>query len=454
MLLSSEAGAGSAVRGLFFPLLTVVPAGIWALFNVAFPSLYGAWFSVAFFILYLLIYVRRDFSFVLLTCFVSYYYFALVLGAVSAESGIYMLEIKQQGQPNGAAALVLFFYFLFMEVMCVSWRLFTALLKGFEFPSLSVQGEKIFGVLLCVTVLFVCVGLVYFYSSPIIMGIERSTFKAAHAPSWFAGVYSIFLQSFSVVALLWCFSRGGRKFYTLLVFFYFVFMFFVFGEKFSGMVLLLFTLMAIWGGQDRKLSLGLLVGLLIFALVLFFLVYYAYFSIGRDPVEFILARYALQGQLIWSVVADPHLGFFKMDDVGCLVGKCFDGYSLIDIVSRRYLPDDVYSAYQAGGNKLSGFSPAAHILAFGIVVSVMLCVFSSVIYGAVLAFWVAAVRSRNLLVSVVAYKLLFSLGYLYLVDAMPVLYGAAFWGALYIFLALLVLALISSRQRLADQPKG
>ncbi|WP_131199171.1 DUF6418 domain-containing protein [Phytopseudomonas dryadis] len=454
MLLSSEARTNSVFQWLFFPLFTVVLAGVWALVNVAFPSLYGAWFSAAFFVLYVLVYVRKSFSFVLLTCFVSYYYFALVLGAVSAESGIYMLEIKEQGQPNGAAALVLFFYTLFIGSVYLSWRFFSVVLNDFNFPSVSLRFERLLGCVGCVIVLLICMYLIYLYSSPVLMGIERSTFSAFYAPSWFSSIYSVFLQSFSVVILLWYFSSGGRKLYSVFVGVYFLFMFLVFGQKFSGMVLLLFAVLAVLGVEKRKLNFKFLMSLFGFGVLLFFLVCYAYISIGRDPLEFILARYALQGQLIWSVVSDPYLDFFSVNDLGCLIGDCSGYGSLINLVSARYLPVDVYQAYQAGGNKLSGFSPAAHVLAFGLPVSIVLCVLSAALYGAITAFWAAAVRSQNLLVSVLAYKLMFSIGYIYLVEAMPVLYGAAFWGTLYIFWALLVLALICSRQRMAIQPKG
>lgn len=437
-----------------FPLLTIYFAGAWVLANLSFPSVYSAWFSVVLFLSYLLFYLRKNFPFVLITCFVSYYYFALVLGAVSAESGVYMLEIKEQGQPNGSASLVLFFYIVFLEVMYLSWQYFTAVLKRFEFPSVSVKGERFFGGWLCIIILAVCIYLIYSYSSPVLMGIERSTFSANYAPSWFSSMYSVFLQSFSIMALLWCFDSRRRKIYSIAVACYFLFMFIVFGQKFSGMILLLFTVLAILGAQGRSLSFRLFICLFCFGLVLFSLVCYAYISIGRNPLEFILARYALQGQLIWSVVSDPYVNFLRVNDLGCLVGKCSGYGSLIDLISERYLPADVYQAYHAGGNKLSGFSPAAHILAFGFPISIMLCVFFSAISGAISAFWVAAVQSRNLLVSVLAYKLMFSVAYIYLVEAMPVLRGAAFWGSGYIFLILLMLALIHAGKRVAISRKG
>lgn len=410
-------------------LSTVILLGaFWAIFNLMLPSVYGAWLSVAFFTIYMLVNIVVNRSFFLLIVFAWYYFLFLILGTASVESGVYMLEIAEWGSPNGSTALVLFFCILFINCLRASWHFFSLQFERTYIPSFNVKLERTFGVLVCFIIILFCCFLIYRYSSPILLGIERSTFKAHFAPSWYTGLYSVFWQSFIIITLLWFFTDGIKKgVFSLFVLIYFSIMFLVFGEKFTGLILLLFSLLAVYGAQGRSFNLWAIITLASCGLIIFSLVFYSYFLIGREPLEFILLRVALQGQLIWSLVSDPSIDLVHSVDWGCIVGSCTGGESLADAISKKYLPTDQYFHYLEAGNALSGFMPATHIFAFGLPTALVLCILFATIYGAAAAFFATAVRSRNLFMSVLAYKLFFSVGMIYFTRPGAILQSAIFW---------------------------
>src|SRR5690606_12287450 len=167
-------------------------------------------------------------------------------------------------------------------------------------------------------------------------------------------------------------------------------------KKFSGMVWLIAYVLIVWGSYGAKFNkkMVFLGGIVVALLVV--LVSSSYMFLGRDPYEFILLRLAMQGQLLWSVLAEEEIRLVDYEYIDCFFGLCYGASSGLDFLSERYLPVDLYRFYSDNGSVLSGSNPALAILSFGVMPSLLINIIFALVLGFLSAVLVKSIRSKNI----------------------------------------------------------
>lgn len=345
-----------------------------------------------------------------------YYYLALLTGSVLAETGAIMIEINQTGSLNGSTLLAILTLLVFVHVSRFFFSLTLKKIQNSPFPSFDRKIETSLSLLFAVISLLLSAYHLFKFGSPIILGLERSTFFSNIGERWGEQLYTAALHTFPFCAALYVIAERKALKITSAVFIalYFFTVVFVFGHKASALILLLSILLVFYGATDGRLTTKLTITLLTFGFSILTLVYIHYSFLNRNPIEFISTRLALQAQLLWSVVEDPSLSLISANFLHCLTG-CREADSLNDLITQRYLPAYLYDFYRETKTSLSGFHPATQIAAFGALAFFFLHSMIAALTGAGLAILCKLIHEKSALISAILFKLYFAIYYFHFV---------------------------------------
>ena len=327
-----------------------------------------------------------------------------------------MLEAGKHGSPNGAALAVATFFIICLESGRLSYYRVKTFAEKLVCPKFPRSFEMLVAFFILASTLLLCAYVLYQYSGPMLLGIERVEYLSFVVPSWVAVVKSLSLQSFfiCVMAYLMLKHSFAKKIFGLGSVSVLACLIIVFGEKFSALNLcLMFFFMALAGASpDIKFSRKFWVLCALGFVGVLSLVVYSYISIGRD-FRFVFTRIVLQAQVIWSVMEAPLNIEFWWRDGGCFFG-C-EGFSTgAQYLDYLVLPDALYELYQRSGTSLSGYFPAVLIQQYGFFFALIVAVVGSCLLASVQAFLVIAIRQGALLFSFVLFKIYYMiLAFLY-----------------------------------------
>jgi len=374
--------------------------GDWANWNHAVGGLALVW------------YVRRyykDQRDVVLTGFEQIYAsLALLLSAAIVSTGVFMFEVAQFGTQNGIFWVVVGFFIPGFEASGIGYRFADRVTFRPHVQRFPHRFEQRLILAITFVTLLLCAYVLVRYRGPTLLGIDRATFWRTIAPSYLSFIPTLVIQSFFFAAyyFLWMRRRGAStRLPVAILVAYILATVLVLGQKFSAFTVYMNTWFVLLPGilPDFRIKAR---HLLIFAGVLVLLavsVVVSYVLMGREAA-FVLARVALQAQVLWSVFDDTrHLGLWP-DDWTCFF-QCGQFDNGKDFISYAYLPHKLYSWYADGGTELSGWMPALPILTMGLVAALLLHVMLSFVLGFIQKKVVAAIARENMAYAFLLFKL-------------------------------------------------
>lgn len=339
--------------------------------------------------------------------------FAALSGFFVELFNLYMFEIVEWGKLSGASALTTALMVLFLAGACVSCR---ALFRG----NWSVARFK-YADDLCLKILIVVafvlplylLGVIYFYGSPLFMGVDRFTYWSEVAPPGVSKV-RYFLVFMSFVLGYAQFSGKLNRVLVLLWLFISLLALVLNGEKLSGFIVLLYFYiipyfaMGAHNFSARKflLVLGGLGGALLFVVV------FNYFLIQGDvdsTLSLFMARLAVQGQMNYAIVNSSSGGAFS-EIWNAFIGIGSDEYNK-GIYYLMYLvaPEGIVERRITQGTTFTIPFPANNIYFFGWHLSILITAITAVLVGLVSGVVLVALRSQNFILAFVAMALFYYL---------------------------------------------
>lgn len=352
------------------------------------------------------LYVNR--SFMLGSYFIIYYFLFLLMSCFLVESGALMLEINQFGFPNGSLLVVIVFFILALEFGRVGY-VFGDRAGGLAFPRIKGRWEQCF---VYVTMFFsvsASLYVVFKYSSPFFMSMERVDFIALYAPSWFGAVKSLVIQSFflvAVIALSHQMVTNVKRLAWLVLVLYCLFAVLVFGEKFSLLNSFAMMFFLVVSSKNFRFSFWGVVAFSFAVCMVVLLVAYKYITAGRGLL-FIVDRIALQAQVVWMYMNFD--GAQSAYDVSsCLLG-CDEWTSGSDLITFLILPAYLYDFYRATGSILSGFSPAIYLFFLGPAFGVAFFGMISFLLGFMQGYMAVQIRGGGIIFPFLIFKVYFAL---------------------------------------------
>jgi len=340
-----------------------------------------------------------------------YYYIGMILSLLMVNNGVLMIEIDQYGSSNGSTLFMLAFFLYSIGIANLAYNFTVYRNPLSKLPKLPVH--FINKTILMVIFVVIALGFIIFilYSGPVLTGMNRVAFWEGMSNTGLSFFPTLVIQSFYFIAYFYLCKRYDerRRLFPFILLVAYVFLtVMVLGEKFSAFIIF-FTvfcslLPAFTGDLKIKKKTAVLLMLIFFSLVLTIVL--SYVAQGYN-IEFIFARIALQGQVMWSVI---NFDFPSLISIG---EKCFSecgGYSDInDYISHKYLPVATYLHYSATHTKLSGFAPAAQLLTMGIVPTFILQTLIFLMLGFLQAQSILYNRDRNFVVGFLLFKISFSI---------------------------------------------
>ena len=336
--------------------------------------------------------------------------FAMVSGTVIEWTGAYLMEVGQYAQLTGAAARNSFLSVLFVAAAGAAYVAFMRLfLSGL--PSFRLAEPALHWMLLALAfgapIYYAAVLMIY--GSPLSIGMDRFSYMTNVAPSLYRWVHGVLPLLGLVVAM--AVSKGIVRLKVALSWLLFVMTIYVFGgEKFSGIVILLFLFgIPFFALPGKRLSLpmfGLIAIFLLGSVGVVLLNYYLVYG----HVDLFVSRLALQGQMnyaIDSLVAAPSLHGIMASFIGLgsEQGERGIAYLMYQIADSSRV--DWMLQHNA---RFTAPFPANLTLFFGSFLAPMVVLMFSFVAGFTAALLRSAVRDGNLILSVVALKL-FLMGY-------------------------------------------
>lgn len=355
----------------------------------------------------------RDQREVVLTGFMQIYTsVGLLLSAAIVSTGVLMFEVGQFGTQNGIFWVVVGFFIVGFEACGLGYHTADSVTIRPAVQRLSPKIERL--LILSVTSITLLISAYVFvrYRGPMLLGLDRVTFWRTVAPSYLSFVPTLVIQSFFFAAYFFLSrTRHGwsTKLPAAIILGYVAAAVLVLGQKFSAFVVFMNAWFVLLPGvlphfkiQPRHL--------LIFSGVLAMLgvsVVVSYVVMGREAA-FVLARIALQAQVLWSVFDDKsHLSLWPQA-WSCYLqcGQFDDGK---DFISFAYLPHELYRFYAEGGTELSGWMPALPILTMGLFLALLIHLVVSFLLGFIQRKVVSALSRENLFYAFLLFKVHLSL---------------------------------------------
>lgn len=311
----------------------------------------------------------------------SLYFVSLLVGASVVSLGAYMFEIQEHGSANGSFWLAVFFFVLGCECTILGFR------AGYRdvvpqknirvrFWDRSVAHSVIVAIVAIAFLILLRYGGAYSYEG------TRINFWGEVAPKGLSFIRILLILTFFLVSALWVtssrrtVSHGATTVYVALYIFLAVFLL---GEKFSLFTIYLSSLaFALAIPENVRSVKRVLVWGAIVLLGLIGLVAISYHSSGLGA-WFVVARLALQGQILWSALEENFstivLGSFGGADIQLGLA------TLRGDMGARYLPPLVQAAHEKSGTTLSGYAPAWQVLIFGLPLAAVFHAGCSFLFG-------------------------------------------------------------------------
>ena len=336
--------------------------------------------------------------------FYIYYFFSMLISSAVIERGAFMFEIDEQGSYNGTFWTILFYFLLGFSSINYGFSLHS---KVSKYPILqarySAKAEKLVTVLFLTLTFLVSALILYKYSSPILLGVERFTFWNTIVPPSLQIAKSLITQAFYFVpALMIVTSSKWRKVLTLLaIFIWIAITLFVLGEKFTAFqyyIAIAAFYFAALGTHSKKLKIPYKT-ITIVSFILISILAYVYNATGYS-VEFIYSRIALQSQLTWITIQNS-----------IEVNSIWTGASEL---TMTVLPGDRFDRYADAGVGLTGFFPAVQIAALGYFFSSILHIFIFVVAGFIQAEILKLLSNKCIVQSFLLFKLYISIIFFWL----------------------------------------
>lgn len=325
--------------------------------------------------------------------------------------GTPMLEIAQEGSANGGIWITLIFSTLGLEFGRVGFNglHLESALKTRQFNR---DALRTVAYIASAFVLAVGVFILLTYGSPIFLGITRVSFWNGLVSETLVLYPSLLGQTFFLGAFFYL-DRRQRKAKDHIAFsiviLYVLATIFIAGEKFSTFIFYMTVWLALCAGLYGRLKIdGVAILVAGLTVVIIFAMLALSYSISDKGVVFILYRVAMQGQLLWSVLSEQ----FQVVMYG-VDGACFFGCDLhetgVDFISAKYLPPGIWDSYVETGSGLTGFMPALPILVIGLPLTLIVHLFISLALGGLQRVLVVKIKCRDLVMSLLLFKIYFGL---------------------------------------------
>lgn len=377
-----------------------------------------------------------------------YYYIGMCISLLLVNNGVHMIEVDQYGSPNGSVLIMLAYFFYSIGISNTVFS--TVIKKGSRttLPKISIKLAENFIVLIISSIIMLGFAIMLFYSGPVLKGMNRVLFWQNMEPSGLSFYPTLLLQSFYFAGYLYlsrCYDRNRSILANLMLLSYIFLAIFVLGEKFSAFIIYFTIFCFLLPSFTKNLRIKKKTFFLLFLcfLSLMLIIVLSYLAQGYDS-EFIFARVALQGQVLWSVI---NFDFpLLVTDNSCLF-NCAGYNGISDYISFKYLPINTYLHYSATSTKLSGFAPAAQFLTMGLLPTLILQTLVFALLGYLQAKTVIYNRERNFFVGFLFFKISFSLFLIWHAVMFTAIKGMLFTAGILLIYALVAKANKSYKER-------
>lgn len=355
-------------------------------------------------------YYKNHPAFLFTSAMPFYYYIGMCISLLLVNSSVHMIEVDQYGSPNGSVLIILSFFFYSIGISNV---VFSAVIKKgarTTLPRISIKLADNFLMLVVIAIIILGFAIMIIYSGPVLKSMNRVVFWQSMEISGLSFYPTLLLQSFYFAGYLFLSKRynNNRNILTNIILFSYIFLtIFVLGEKFSAFIIYLTVFCFLLPGftNNLKLKKKTFVLLTLCFLSLLLIIVLSYLAQGYTS-DFIFARIALQGQVLWSVI---NFDFPALINHESCVFTCTGYNDISDYISFKYLPISTYLHYHATSTKLSGFAPAAQFLTMGLLPTFILQTLVFAMLGYLQAKTVIYNRERNFIVGFLLFKVSFSL---------------------------------------------
>lgn len=250
------------------------------------------------------------------------------------------------------------------------------------------------------------------YRGPLLLGVDRTIFWGSLVPAYLNFVPNLVNQTFIFPAYAFLDARKQGKpvyFGLALLVSYMLIVIFVLGEKFTAFIVFLNAFLFVLAAKFPNIKVRILYILLAIGAVSTLLLFISYIYI-RDGYGggFALTRIALQAQLLWSSMEDGSALRLLPSDPSCFF-SCGDFANGQDYISWIYLPMARYEHYTDVGSRLSGFTPALHLITLGWAITFTTLLIAAFVLGWVQRKAVVALSQHKLLFGFLCFKLHFGL---------------------------------------------
>lgn len=354
---------------------------------------------------------RKSTDFLYTSGMVFYYYIGMCISLLMVSNGVSMIEIDQIGTANGSAFMMLAtcIYSITVSKISFEWAM-----NSRRVAKASRLSSKLINTLLKFIIAGVlCLGVIILimYAGPVILNQNRVAFWESMSSTGLGFYPTLVIQTFYFAAYYYLFNRFHKNKPKLALIFlcgYIFITIMVLGEKFSAFIIYGSVFFALLPSFSNQLKLGkkYFVLCIVFFALLIATIVLSYITQGYDS-EFIFARIALQGQLMWSIFNNSFPDFTS-EQLQCLNG-CNGFISGVDYMSFNFLPLTTYNHYLATSTSLSGFSPAIQFWLLGIGLTLVLQTFVSMVMGFLQAKMVIYNNEKNFVIGFFIFKLNFSI---------------------------------------------
>ncbi|WP_443190918.1 DUF6418 domain-containing protein [Pseudomonas indica] len=414
--------------------------------------LWGVVAFLSFLTLGLFLFFRSQLFFWLVLPF-SFPHFFSVVSSVYLETGAYIAEQEAWSYATGGAVrLVSYLWALFFSAYLVFFFLKSAFGCGNikEPTSWRLKFSNGVFILVILLLLFLYLGL-FLYGSPVFQGVQRFEYWAEHPMPLLHSVLQYGFQLSFLIGVIQVFCSEKRRFSVLCVLL-FVFVNILYGEKFTGIFLVMvYFFCGIYiakisrGEGGFHLTASRFSAMVAIASGMFSLVYFHYtyiHAVDGGAFRFIFDRaFSLQGHTWWGIDALVSSGYPSQG-----IGPIFAGredevkgiYSLMEVIA----PKSIYDSYVARGVSFTMGFPAILIFSVGYSWAFVLCVFFGAILGVVFFVLVGLVRGFNVVGIFLAVKVVLILSHALNMGGLYLLFDTRF--AFY-FLLMLIFFFVSRR---------
>lgn len=327
-------------------------------------------FGFSLFIGYCYSFYSESHTFISTSFYQLFYYLGMMLSAIMIGFGAHMYEIKGDGNSNGLFWITLFFATTGFEAAYLGY--ITSSKKTAARPIHSLN--RLFIRTAVYATLLGSFLILAIYGSPLSYEVTRVSYWGLVAPSYLSPIRILVITTFFLATAEYFIRKNKQKDTTvqkIKILSYVFISLILLGEKFTVAIFFLFIWLTIQSSFSPKESTTKTYVHVFFVLILAMAyVGYTYSRMGLGP-EFVFARLALQGQVLWSVLNESLTTLSWGATLDCNI-DCLSSFDGRDFVAQRYLPPTTYELNQETGTSLSGFMPSIQILTFGIPIAILI----------------------------------------------------------------------------------